>query len=122
MDSGQRFAYLVDGVAPPPETIERLQRLDLLILEATLDELRLPEGEKWLNFFLQEAVDFWRQSGVAQCILTHLFCHGWQDNHLVAGLSHADRLAYEAKMPGLRFAYDGLRLPLRTMPTGHGEE
>lgn len=112
VESAQRFAYLVDGVTPPPETVARLPGLDLLIVEATLDELVLPEGGTWENFSLEEAVAFWRQTGIEECILTHLSCHGWRDGHLVAGLSHAERLEYEAAVPGLRFAYDGMRVVL----------
>lgn len=110
VQSSQRLAYLVDGVVPPPETVERLEDVDILILEATLDELLLPEGEKWQNFSLQEAVDFWKDTGIQNCILTHLSCHSWRDNRLVAGIGYAKRLEYEARTPGLRFARDGMRL------------
>ncbi len=112
VESSKSFAYLVDGVVPPPETVKKLSGLDMLILEATLDELVLPEGERWLNFSLEEAVAFWRQTGISQCILTHLSCHSWRDNRLVAGLPSAKRHAYEASTPGLKFAYDGMRLRL----------
>jgi phosphoribosyl 1,2-cyclic phosphate phosphodiesterase len=56
VEAFQRFAYLVDGVMPPSETLERLKDLDFLILEATVDELLLSEGEKWVTklFFKKE--------------------------------------------------------------------
>ena len=106
--SCRSFAYLVDSVVPPPETVERLKGLDLLILEATLDEL----DENWLNFSLQGAVDFWHHTGIPECILTHLSCHRWKEVRLIAGLSAAERTAYEEATPGLTFAHDGMRLAL----------
>jgi len=112
VESSQRFAYLVEGVMPPPETVEHLKGLDFLILEATVDELILREGERWANFSLQQAVDCWKQIGVEKCILTHLSCHSWKDDRLVAGLSHSERLEYEERFPGLEFAYDGMRVML----------
>ena len=112
VESSQRFAYLVDGVMPPSETVERLKGLDFLVLEATVDELLLKEGEKWVNFSLQQAIDCWKQIRVERCILTHISCHSWKDNRLVAGLSHSGRLEYESRTPGLKFAYDGMRVVL----------
>jgi hypothetical protein len=50
--------------------------------------------------------------GVEEYILTHLSCHSWIVDHLVPGLSHAERCEYEANNPGLRFAHDGMRLEL----------
>ena len=112
VETPQQFAYLVDGVVPPKETVERLEGLDLLIVESTLDELRLAEGEQWMNFSLPEAVDFWQTTGIERCILTHLSCHSWKSDRLAAGLPHSERLEYEAAHPGLKFAYDGMRLTL----------
>jgi len=112
VESSRRFAYLVDGVVPPRKTLERLKNLDLVILEATFDELVLPKGEKWGLFSLQEAIDFWKRIGADQCILTHLSCHSWKDGKLVEGLSHEERIDFEERNPGLRFAYDGMRLRL----------
>jgi phosphoribosyl 1,2-cyclic phosphate phosphodiesterase len=103
------FAYLVDGIVPPPETVGRLKGCDLLITEATMDDL---DEDHWVNFSLTQAVDFWRQTGVPECILTHLSCHGWRGKRLVAGLSEPERRAYENDRPGLRFAFDGMRVPL----------
>lgn len=109
VETNQRFAYLVDGVMPPAITMERLQNLDLAILEATVDEL---DEEGWFNFSLKQAVKCWKQIGAERCILTHLSCHSWRDGDLVEGLSHRSRLAYEDQHPGLSFAFDGMRVNL----------
>ena len=107
VESTQRFAYLV-GSVPPAETVEKLKDLDLLIPEATLDEL----DEDWREFSLGKAVEFWRQTGIPRCILTHLSCHSWKEGRLVAGMSHSERSAYETSVPGLTIAYDGMRVKL----------
>jgi len=112
VESSQRFAYLGDGVMPPPETVERLKGLDFVILGATVDELFLREGERWADFSLQQALDCWKQIGVEKCILTHLSCHSWKDDRLVAGLSSSERTEYEKRIPRLKFAYDGMRVVL----------
>jgi phosphoribosyl 1,2-cyclic phosphate phosphodiesterase len=112
IESSQRLAYLVDGVMPPPQTMQRLKDLDFVILEATVDELVSREGEKWLNSSLGQAVDCWKQIGAEKCILTHISCHSWEKGKLVAGLSHQERLEYEARIPNLKFAYDGMRMTL----------
>lgn len=52
----------------------------------------------------------WKQIGTEKCILTHLSCHSWRNGELEEGLSHQDRLAYEAQTPGLTFAFDGMRV------------
>lgn len=106
IEGSQKVAYLVDGIVPPPETVERLNGVDLLILESTMDEL----DEEWMVFSLPKAVEFWKQTGIKRCLLTHLSCHGWKDNQLVPGLSHAARMEFEARNPGLMFAYDGLKI------------
>jgi len=110
VEASQRFAYLVDGVTPPVQTLERLKKtnLDFVILEATMDEL----DEQWWNFTVEQAVACWQQIGTERCILTHLTCHGWKNHRLIAGLSYEERLAYEAKTPGLKFAYDGMTVIL----------
>lgn len=113
VESSQRVAYLVDTAAPSRATMDRLNDLDLLILDATVDELVLGEGEKkWNEFSLPEAVEFWRQVGAERCILTHLSCHKWIEGKLVAGLSYSERCRYEERVPNLRFAYDGMRVSL----------
>jgi len=112
VESSQRFAYLVDGVMPPSETLERLKDLNFVILEATVDELLPKEGEKWVNFSLQQAIDCWKRIGAEKCILTHLSCHSWKKGRLVAGLSESERLEVEARNPGLKFSHDGMRMKL----------
>ena len=66
-NSDTRWAYLGDGVIPPDESLARLAGLDLLFLEATVDEL--------MGTFQQpDARQLW-PSGSAQerrCVLTHL--------------------------------------------------
>jgi len=109
VESSQRFAYLVDCAIPPVQTMERLKKMDLdfVILEATWDEL----DEQWWN--VEQAVACWQQQiGTERCILTHLTCHSWKNQQLIAGFSYKERLAYEAKTPGLKFAYDGMTVIL----------
>jgi len=108
IDAGTKFAYLVDGIVPPPETIRELAGLDLLITEGTMDFL----DEEWHNFTLDEAVAFWKETGIPECILTHVSCHGWEDGNLVAGMTSNERKEYVNKHPGLRIAYDGMRILL----------
>jgi len=105
----RRFVYLLDGVVPPAETREAIRNVDLLITEATLDAL---DASGWKNFSVSQAIDFWQQTGIPECILTHLSCHGWRNKELVPGMSPDERFSLEAAQPGLRFAYDGMRLPL----------
>jgi len=112
VESSKRFAYLVDGIVPPPKTVKRLKNLDLVILEATLDELEPKKGENWMNFSLQQAIKLWKRIGADQCILTHLSCHSWKNGKLVEGLSYTERIDFEERNPGLRFAYDGMRFRL----------
>ena len=112
VESSKRFAYLVDGVTPPSETMKRLEDLDFVILEATVDELFPKKGQRWLNFSLQQAVDCWKQIGSKECILTHLSCHSYKAGRLVAGLPYFKRLELETTTPGLRFAYDGMRVKI----------
>jgi phosphoribosyl 1,2-cyclic phosphate phosphodiesterase len=105
--AARTFAYLV-GVVPPAETVERLRGVDVLIQEATLDEL----DEDWTDFSLGPAVDFWQGTGIPECILTHFSGHSWLDGRLIAGLSVAGRQAYADARPGLRFAHEGMRARL----------
>jgi len=109
VEAAQRFAYLVDGIEPPAETVERVRGLDVLIVEATVDEL--DEGE-WANFSFERAVAFWQGTGIKKCILTHLACHRYLGKRLLAGFTPAERRAIEARHPGLRFARDGMRVRL----------
>jgi len=113
IESSKRIAYLVDGVVPPNETIESLSDIDILILEASVDELVLGEDEeRWFNFSLPQAIKFWKLVGAEMCILTHMSCHSWNRGRLVAGLSNTKRLKYERRVKGLKFAYDGMRIKL----------
>lgn len=110
VESSQRFAYLVDGVTPPPETMQRLGNLDFVVLEATVDELVPKKGQQWLNFSLEQAIDCWRRIDAQKCVLTHLSCHSYKNGRLLAGLSYDERQKYEEKTLGLKFAYDGMRI------------
>lgn len=104
VEASTRLAYLVDSTTPPSATLARLRNLDLVILEATMDEL----DEDWETFSLEQAVECWKLNGADGCILTHLSCHSWKNHRLTAGLSHEERLEYEAMVPGPRFAFDGM--------------
>jgi ribonuclease BN (tRNA processing enzyme) len=107
-----RFAYLVDGIEPPPETTERIKDIDLLILDAIVDELVPGPGEVWYHFSTMEAVQFWKKLGTKECILTHVACHNWDRGSLAPGMSNHERSLFESENPGLRFAYDGMRVSL----------
>ncbi len=114
VESSQRVAYLVDTTVPPEATMDRLNDLDLLILDATVDEIVYGEGEpKWNEFSLPEAVEFWRQVGAERCILSGLGCHRWIEGKLIAGLSHSERREYEEGFDNLQFAYDGMRVLIK---------
>jgi phosphoribosyl 1,2-cyclic phosphate phosphodiesterase len=108
-EGNKKYAYLVDGIVPPSETIERLDGVELLIMESTLDSL---DVDTWQSFNLKDALEFWKSTNIPECILTHLSCHGWMDGKLVAGLTPEERKEYENDNPGLIFAYDGLRVEL----------
>ena len=113
VESSQRVAYLVDTTVPPKATIDRLTDIDLLILDATVDEIVYREGEpKWNEFSLPEAVEFWRQVGAERCILSGLSCHKWIEGKLTAGLSHSERREFEEGIDNLQFAFDGMRVPI----------
>ncbi len=107
--AGRTFAYLVDGSVPPTSTLERLHGCDLLITEATMDELDAPD---WKNFSVEQATGFWKRTGSPECVLTHCSCHSWRDGRLVAGWSEEQRMAFERAHSGLRFARDGMRVRL----------
>jgi phosphoribosyl 1,2-cyclic phosphate phosphodiesterase len=113
IEASQRIAYLVDTAHPPEATMDRLSDLDLLILDATIDEIVYREGEsRWNEFSLPEAVEFWKKVGTERCILTHLGCQRWIEGKLLAGLSHSERRIYEESVPNLQFAYDGMRVTI----------
>jgi len=92
----------------------KLQNLDFIILDGTVDELILEEGtvEQWKNFSIVDAAAFWKTLHIPKCILTHTSFHRWKINKLLAGLTPKERKAFEKKNSGLSFAYDGLRIEL----------
>ncbi|MFX0207501.1 MAG: MBL fold metallo-hydrolase [Candidatus Hodarchaeota archaeon] len=109
----QKIAYLPDSGIPPPVTIKKLQEeeVDILMLDGTVDRLNLPDGEKWYACFeIEEAIDFWQNLKSPTCIITHLSCHSWNIDRLEAGITEKDRKTYEENHPGLKFAYDGLKI------------
>ncbi len=94
---GFRFgnvAYCTDANAIPPESMERLTGLDVLILDA----LR-PRGHA-THFSLEEAVEVARELAPRQTYFTHM--------------SHElEHEATNASLPaGMALAYDGLRIDL----------
>lgn len=110
VESSRRFAYLVDGIAPPARTIESLNDLDLLILDAIVDQLIPRPDEVWYHFSTREAVKFWKELGTEECILTHIACHSYEMGEFRPGMSNDERLRFESVNPGLKFAYDGMRV------------
>ncbi|MHB9034307.1 MAG: MBL fold metallo-hydrolase [Anaerolineae bacterium] len=106
LDRGTRWAYLGDGVVPPPESLERLRSLELVFLEATVDDLDVAH---WGNQSLSQAVALWRQLGARRCILTHLSDHKYLQHRLSQGLLSDERAAWAARYPGLEIGNDGLR-------------
>jgi phosphoribosyl 1,2-cyclic phosphate phosphodiesterase len=108
IEYNKRFAYLVDGIRPPDETIEYLKNTDTLILEATMDEL----DEDWHNWDIRRAVDFWKETGIKECILTHMSFHSWKNGMLTAGFSESERKHIMRDNPGLLMAYDGMKSDL----------
>jgi phosphoribosyl 1,2-cyclic phosphate phosphodiesterase len=94
---GFRFgnvAYCTDANAIPPESLEQLAGLDVLILDA----LR-PRGHA-THFSLEEAIDVARTLGPRQTYFTHM-------SH---ELEHAATNA--VLPPDMALAYDGLRIML----------
>lgn len=107
------LGYLSDSYIPNAETIQCLSTVDILVLECTVDEMIYTEGEEhWLLFCLDEAVEFWRKLDVEECILTHLSCHSYINEEIVAGISAEERAKLEEEYDGLKFAFDGMRLKL----------
>jgi phosphoribosyl 1,2-cyclic phosphate phosphodiesterase len=87
-------AYCTDVNAIPPESMERLLGLDVLILDA----LR-PRGHA-THFSLEEAVEVARALAPRQTYFTHM-SHELEHDATNAGLP-----------PGMALAYDGMRIPL----------
>jgi phosphoribosyl 1,2-cyclic phosphate phosphodiesterase len=104
MQHGKRFevlgfrfgdiAYCTDASSIPPESMERLAGLDVLILDA----LR-PRGHA-THFSLEQAVEIARQLKPRQTYFTHM-SHELEHEATNASLP-----------PGMALAYDGLRIPL----------
>lgn len=94
---GFRFgnlAYCTDAKSIPPESMERLGGLDLLVLGC----LRHEPHSTHMN--LQEALEVVRQLAPKQTLLTHL-------SH------HLEHEATNGRLPpSVRLAYDGLRIPI----------
>src|SRR5690606_17570007 len=85
-----RMAYVTDCNAIPAETMERLEGLDLLVLDA------LRHRPHPTHFSISEAVEVIQRLKPKRALLTHL-CH------------EVDHATTEAELPpGIRLAYDGL--------------
>jgi phosphoribosyl 1,2-cyclic phosphate phosphodiesterase len=94
---GYRFgdvAYCTDVKEFPPESIDRLQGLDVLILDA----LRREPHPTHLS--LDEALAFVTRLRPKRTVLTHIAHH----------LEH--ETTSQSLPPGVELAYDGLRIPL----------
>jgi len=88
------IAYCTDTNHIPPESMELLQGLDVLIIDALRPRSHVS------HFSLDEAIEVSRQLKPKRTLFTHL-CHE---------LEHAET---QAKLPdGMELAYDGLRIPL----------
>jgi phosphoribosyl 1,2-cyclic phosphate phosphodiesterase len=87
-------AYCTDANAIPPESMERLRGLDVLLLDA----LR-PTGHA-THFSLEQAIEVAKELAPRQTYFTHM--------------SHElEQEATDAKLPpGMSLAYDGQRIPL----------
>ena len=113
VESEKSMAYLIDSDLPPTETVERVSKCDIVVLDATFDAIILSEDAAgWLHFTLDEAVDFWKQVDVPECIVSHMSCHSAINGEVVAGLTAFERAKYEERYDGLTLAYDGLRFQL----------
>jgi phosphoribosyl 1,2-cyclic phosphate phosphodiesterase len=108
IESGTNAAYLVDTTLPPSDTARRIRNMDLVILDAMFDGI----DTEWRHFTVQEAIDFWKSTGIKECILTHLSCHRWENRRWIAGFTSNQRKEIERQNPGLQFAYDGMRISL----------
>lgn len=108
IDSGTKIAYLVDTAQPPEETIRSVRGSDILVLDAMFDTT----DTEWRHFTVIDAIEFWKSSGVRECILTHLACHRWENRRWIEGFTVDKRAEMERQNPGLRFAYDGMQISL----------
>ena len=92
--SGRSIAYCTDCSAIPPETLDQLEGLDVLVLDGLRDR------HHPTHMTIDRACEFAEQIGATQTYLTH-FAH----DH-----SHAE---LESRLPeGVAPAYDGLTLSL----------
>jgi phosphoribosyl 1,2-cyclic phosphate phosphodiesterase len=99
--SGKRFAYYTDCKSVPSEAVALASEVDALVI----DGLRpLPHPS---HLSIEEAVAVAREIGAGQSWLTHL-THLNDHGELDASLP-----------PGIRAAYDGLRLELQESPDTH---
>ena len=113
VESEKSMAYLIDSDLPPVETVNRVSQCDIVVLDATFDKIILhKEAAGWLHFTLDEAISFWKQVDVAECIVSHMSCHSAIEGEVVAGLTASERAEYEEQYEGLTLAYDGLRFEL----------
>lgn len=109
IEGKKKYAYLVDGIRPPDETMEALTDVDCLILEASADEL----DENNLMFLdIPGALDIWKEVGSKECILTHMSFHSVKNKQLIAGYKPEERNRIVTENPGLRIATDGLKVKL----------
>ncbi len=108
INSNIKVAYLVDTALPSDDTCRRIGGADILVLDATFDSI----DTEWRHFAVQDAINFWKTTSIPDCILTHLSCHRWENSRWIAGFNHAERVVLEKQNPGLRFAYDGLRVQI----------
>lgn len=98
---GRSLAYCTDCSTIPPETIEQLQGLDVLVLDG------LRERHHPTHLTLDQACEYAQQIAAKQTYLTH-FAH----DH-----SHAE---LEARLPeNVRPAYDGLTVSLEAIKSEH---
>ena len=109
IEGKKKYAYLVDGIRPPNETIEALVDVDCLILEATVDEL---DESSWVNFDIPGALEIWKEVGSKECILTHMSFHSWKNKQLIAGYKPEEREKIVTENPGLTIATDGMSIEL----------
>ena len=94
---GYRFgsvAYCTDTNGIPPESMQRLQGLDVLILDGLR---RTPHPT---HFSLDEAIEAARQLAPKRTLFTHI-CHDLEHFSANATLP-----------PGMELAYDGMQIPL----------
>ncbi|MGD2124107.1 MAG: MBL fold metallo-hydrolase [Gemmatimonadota bacterium] len=108
LTGNRTVAYMGDGIRPPDETMDRLKGIDVLIIEASLDEL---DEADWLCQDIASAVEIWKEVACPECILTHMSFHRWRGGNLIAGFTEEERHAVLEQHPGLRMAEDGLRIP-----------